>query len=53
MHYDGEDMSGEFRRMFNESAPSLVDEIFHEIGNPVRTMEKVAVKVNLVVQQLE
>lgn len=35
MHYDGEDMGDEFRKMFGESPPDLVEEIFAEISNPM------------------
>jgi hypothetical protein len=38
MHYNCDDIADEFRRMFGESAPSIVEETLNTIKNPLKKL---------------
>ena len=49
MHYDGNDMADEFRRMFNESPPNLIEDIFSQLDNPMNRLKEISDLVNTLI----
>lgn len=53
MHYNNDDFADEFRRRFDESPPDLIEEIFNEIGNPLKRLQRLSTLVDQIINQLE